>query len=384
MTKRKNANGEHSIFYDNSSECYKGQIVVGYYPNGRVKRKSVFGKTKTEVRQKLKQVELGIMSDTYVDESTITIYQLGKQIQDDKLNFNEIKQATYHRNLETLKHLESIHSIPIQRANETLLKSFLLSQVGYSQSTIDKAYITLQSVFNEAVKRNIIKKSPMANIKKPKSKAVKEKVRALTVDEQARLINVLQTKDIKYSQQMLLSMFTGLRMGEINALHVEDINLLFNTITVKRTISRGEKGEAFISDTAKTEAGRRTIRFTAGVKDIFEDCLRYKESGLIFTTERGGMITTNQVNMELSRLFAKYDVLDKTVAGKVTCHSLRHTYATRCIEAGMQAKTLQILLGHTDVKTTLNTYCDVFDSLKQEEQSKVDEYLQSKGVTLSA
>lgn len=66
----------------------------------------------------------------------------------------------------------------------------------------------------------------MLNIRKPKSKQELVKVRALTVDEQKKLIDVLKSEDIRYSEQMLLSMFTGMRMGEINALEVGDINLM--------------------------------------------------------------------------------------------------------------------------------------------------------------
>ena len=384
MTKQKNANGEHSIFFDKTNNKYKGQIVVGYYNDGRVKRKSVFGKTQTEVKQKLKQIELGIMSDTFVDESSITIYQLAKQIQDDKLAFNEIKPATYHRNIETLKRLKPIYMTPIQKANVTLLKNFLLGQLDYSQSTINKVYIMLSATFKEAVKRNIIKKNPMLDIRKPKTKKATDKVRALTVEEQNKLVNILLTKDIKYSQQMLLSMLTGLRMGEINALTVNDINLIFGTLSVNKTISRGAKGEALISDTTKTDAGVRTIRLTEEVKTLLRDCMRFTESGYLFTTERQSLITTNQVNMELNRVLTKYDVIDKTVAGKVTCHSLRHTYATRCIEGGMSAKVLQTLLGHTDIRITLNTYCNAFEKFQTDDINKVNAYMQSVGLTITA
>lgn len=384
MTKRKNANGDHSIFFDKTKNKYKGQIVVGYYNDGRIKRKSVFGKTQTEVKQKLKQIELGIMSDTFVDESSITIYQLAKQIQDDKLAFNELKPATYHRNIETLKRLKPIYMTPIQKANVTLLKNYLLNQVNYSQSTINKVYNMLTATFKEAVKRSIIKKNPMVDVRKPKSKKITDDVRALTVEEQSKLINLLQTKDIKYSQQMLLSMLTGLRMGEINALTVNDINLIFGTLSVNKTISRGARGEAIISDTAKTDAGIRTIPLTEDVKALLRDCMRFTESGYLFTTERQSLITTNQVNMELNRVLTKYDVIDKTVAGKVTCHSLRHTYATRCIEGGMSAKVLQTLLGHTDIRITLNTYCNAFEKFQTDDINKVNAYMQSVGLTITA
>ena len=79
----------------------------------------------------------------------------------------------------------------------------------------------------------------------------------------------------------------------------------------------------------------------------------------------------------------KYEILDKTLKGRVTLHSLRHTFATRCIEAGMQPKVLQHLLGHSDIKITLNTYCDAFEGFKKENVAKADEYFADMGINFS-
>lgn len=301
---------------------------------------------------------------------------------DDRLNNNEIKEATYQCNKATLDRLKSIYNTPLQQVTETQIRAFLQSQLDYSQSILNKDYDLLKRTFEEAVERNIIVKSPMTRIKKPKSKQKSEKVRALTIEEQKKLTNLLQTKDIKYSNQMLLQMFTGMRMGEINALTVKDINFNFNTISIGKTITRGEKGKALLGETTKTDAGNRTIPITDNIKPVLLDCVRFVDKGLLFTTEQGGMITSNQVNMELSRALTKYDVIDKSVKGKVTCHSLRHTYATRCIEAGMSAKVLQTLLGHTDIKVTMNTYCDAFEQFQANDITKYLDYMQSLGINV--
>ena len=80
----------------------------------------------------------------------------------------------------------------------------------------------------------------MEDIRRPRStKAMVEK-RALTIEEQSKLINVLVSEDVQYSNEMLISMLTGMRMGEILALKPKDINLNFNTISVSRTISKGK------------------------------------------------------------------------------------------------------------------------------------------------
>ena len=381
MSKKK-ANGEHSIYYVKDKKLYRGQITVGYNENGKLKRKSVYGKTKKEVIEKLAQIEYGIKTGTFVDKSTITIYMLGKQMLDDELNLNYIKEATYHRHIETLKRLQPIYNTTLQTASEMQIKDFLLKEQNYSQSTINKEYQLLKKIFEEAIKRNIISKSPMQYIKKPNSKKAKEKVRALTVDEQKKLLEVLTTEDVYYSQQMLLSMLTGMRMGEINALDIKDINFNFNTITISKTISRGSKGEAILNNSAKTQAGMRTIPMSEDVKAILLDSTQEVSEGLIFT-HNDKMVTTSQVNSQYKRILAKYEIIDNSVSGKVDLHSLRHTYASRCIEAGMQPKVLQLLLGHTDITITMNTYCDAFDSFRNDNINLANKYLQDMGLSIS-
>lgn len=101
MSKR--GNGEGSIYFDNTKNRWKGLIAVGYYDNGRIRRKSVFGKSKTEVKQKIKQIELAIATSNYIDENTVTIYQLA--MQNDKLNYIEywINYITSNYRTESIK-----------------------------------------------------------------------------------------------------------------------------------------------------------------------------------------------------------------------------------------------------------------------------------------
>jgi len=381
MMAKRRARGEGTIFFNEKKGLFVGQVKTGIDENGKPKRKTVYGRTQAEVREKIAQVKFDVHTGSFVDESQITIYQLGRQLIEESYNLNYVKENTYRTNIDTLKRLKAIYNTPLQKATETQLKHFLFAEQDYSQSIIDKDYGMLKMIFREATKRKIIKANPMEDIKKPKSKLKKEKVRALTVDEQKRLIDVLVNEDVNYSRQMLLSMLTGMRMGEINALEVKDINFIFKTISVNKTVSRDKNSRAIINDTPKTDAGKRSVPMMSDdVAAILKDAIGERSSGIIFK-QNDKLITTNQVNSQYMRILKKYNILDTEVSGKVDLHSLRHTYATRAIEAGMTAIVLKKLLGHTDISVTLNTYCDAFEQFQSENTQLVNNYLNAIGIT---
>ncbi len=381
MAKRR-ASGDGAIYFDEKRNVFVGQVTMGRDEKGKRKRKTIYGKTKTEVKDKLKNIQFQVFTGTFVDKSGITIYHLAKQILDDKLNENRIKEASYFRHSETLKILKPIYNTPLQAVNETQLRIFFNDNLHYSQSVINKFYELLNKTFKEAVRRKIINENPIEFISKPNSKKETIKVRALTKEEQKKLIQVLLTEDINYSRQMLLSMAIGLRMGEVNALHVDAVNFTFNRLTIKRTISKGKKGEALLSDTTKTKAGKRILTMTSDVRNLLIECIGDKTEGLIFT-HKGKMITTSQVNSQFTRILKKYDILDKTITdGKVNLHSLRHTFGTRCAEAGMPPKVLQEIMGHTDIKITMNTYFYATEDYIKDNITIIDEKLKQEGLSI--
>lgn len=272
--------------------------------------------------------------------------------------------------------------MPIQSVKPSDVDNFLQDITDYSNSVIKKAYELLKRCFNDAIPE-FIKVSPMANSKCPKSSKKPVKTRALTISEQKKLNEMLTAdNNIKYKTQMLLMLNTGMRMGEINALAPEDVNLTFSTINIRRTITKNKKDVAVVGEDAKTDAGKRLVPLSATTQDIIKEYLSNyipNKENLLFYDYKGDMpLSTNQVNMEFQRTCKKYDIITPIEGTKVSLHSLRHTFATRCIEAGVSAKVLQTLLGHTDIKVTMNTYCDAFEEFKTEDIAKLEEYLKKK------
>ena len=381
--KKKLQYGNGSIYFVEKRNRFAGQITLMI--DGEKVRKTVYGKTEKIVKDKLRELQIQALARNLHNEKkpTIpTIYDYAEKMMDEQLSLNEIRQSSYDRKMETLKMLSDISGKPLDEVSEDDIIAFLKSKLDYSQSSIDKMYQLLGAVFKRATHRKIIAENPIKEIKCPKSNQAKTHVRALTVDEQKKLLDVIKTEDIRYSDIMLLSMFTGMRIGECCALMVEDINLNDRTISVNKTVARGKFGKNVFNET-KTSAGTRTLFVNEDVADFLRTIIGRKKSGLLFLSRNQNLVTTNQVNYSYSAALKAYGIVDNTVYGRVDLHSLRHTYATRCIESGMPAKVLQKILGHTDINITLNTYCSVFEKFRNEHLAVADEYMKANNLQIA-
>ena len=252
----------------------------------------------------------------------------------------------------------------------------------YSNSTIEKIYNLLKTAFDIALDEGIVTNNIMQShtMRRPKSKKADKKVRALTPEEQKRIVDTMLSKDPPtgrndYRTQLFIELYSGMRMGEINALTTESIDLENNVVHVTGTVSRGVGNNWFIKDGTKTNAGVRDVPISDALRPYLEEALnkykRNKQKLLFYDHESKTVITTSQVN-------SYYKMLCKSIGIESRGqHALRHTFATRCIESGIPAVVLKTWLGHTDIHMTLDTYTDVFSPMDNAAIKSLDEHLKN-------
>ena len=191
----------------------------------------------------------------------------------------------------------------------------------------------------------------------------------------------------RYGVFIRLDLCTGLRMGELLALKWEDIDFSTAQLHVRRTINRlakyeahdGENKTEIVFGTPKTKNSRRTIPLTRTMADELarwkqqqaQDKIRagdkYTDDGFIVTNEFGHYFEQKTFKDYYDRLLKDADI------GHFTFHALRHTFATRALERGMDYKTLSAILGHYSVAFTMDTYVHSMDEHKRHEMDKMDD-----------
>lgn len=395
-TTKKRGNGEGTIFKReiNGKTFWVTEYTIAMYDEktGKRKRKTIYGKTRQEVKNKLEKIITDLNTDSYVDKSKVKFKDLTKEFIDNGYKLNQLSDSSYVRKLNTYNQIctHYMADMEIQKISEDDLKDFLIYITKYSNSVIGKIYGVVNNNFKRAVRKNIIKCNFLDDkmeFCKPKSNRKDKNIHGFTIDEQKKFINaIINDTSYKYHYQFLLSLYTGMRMGEINALDKDlDIDFDNKIIHVRRTLTKNTEDKTVMGSYTKTKNGIRDIVMDEQVEFILKEYINKEyqpntENLLFFNVKKNTYYTTGQINMVFKRFCEHYNI------GKgydVNQHMLRHTFATRCIEAGMPANVLSKIMGHADIRTTLEIYCDVFDNYEKQHSNRTYDYLNKNNLLLS-
>ena len=239
----------------------------------------------------------------------------------------------------------------------------------YTTQTINDILAHVKHVFKTAVEERKIDYNPctlVKPLKRTEERARDTFHRALTKEETKAFFEAAEGS--YYYDVFRMAINTGMRIGEIGALYTSDIR--DGMITVERTITRLENGLYEVGESAKTEAGRRTIPMNDTIREIIEHqkgINRMLEGDKvmqlhdrIFKAPGRGLLNSTPPNREIKRICNSIGI------EPFTMHSFRATFATRAIEQGINPRTIQEILGHSDFSITMNLYGHVLNETKKE------------------
>lgn len=255
----------------------------------------------------------------------------------------------------------------------------------YAGSTIRQAYICMGTMLRAAVDNGMINKHPMDGVRYTKPVRAVCDIKYLTVEEQKTFLETA-ARSHNYNQYALI-LETGLRTGEMIGLTWDCIDWEKRTLTVNKTLEFRHKQQKWRAGPPKSQSSYRTIPLTKKaysiLKGLYDSRENRKESATLSQTLTYiDRITGQQMTLVMRDLVfvnwrtgepAKnssydthlYKLCDEAGIKRFCMHALRHTYATRCIETGINPKTLQKFLGHSSIKMTLDRYVHVTDDSKK-------------------
>ena len=239
---------------------------------------------------------------------------------------------------------------------------------GYRTSTIYQTRIALFNMLEFAKENDVILSNPCKKSVKSDMGKPSQKKEALTIDIQKRFLE--QAKGQSYENQYRFILQTGLRTGELVGLKWEDVDFENKTVKIQRSMEyRHSVGEWRVGE-PKSKSGYRTIPLTdEAIRILLEQKEKNKKikiipmewSEYIFLCRKGEPVKNSTYDTAL------FKICEKAGINKFSMHVLRHTFATRCIEGGMMPKTLQKILGHSNIGITMNLYVHITEEEKQKE-----------------
>lgn len=246
----------------------------------------------------------------------------------------------------------------------------------YKTSTIYQTRITLYCMFADAVENDVVFKNPVTKAVKYNIGEEPKAVRALTVEEQRKFLEVAKGSS-NYNQYAFI-LQTGLRTGEMIGLKWSDIDWEKRVMHIQRSMEyRHSVGEWRIGE-PKSKSGYRDVPLTEEAISILKrqreklkkaKVVNMRFTEFVFLCRKGEPTKNSAYDTTLFKL------CDKAGIPRFSMHVLRHTMATRCIEGGMRPKTLQVILGHSNIGITMNLYVHVTEDERAKEVERIENAL---------
>ncbi|MFW6680623.1 tyrosine-type recombinase/integrase [Lacrimispora sp. AGF001] len=332
---------------------YSKQVTIGI-KDGKPVKKTLYGKTIKELDKNYREFMSLKDKGIILQEENMTFKELS-----DLWIVNEKTGSVKDQTITNLKcQLKNINSyighIKVKDLKQSHIEEIRKAQIESGKiDQYNKGLTTIRSIVKYAVHKNIIANDITDGMPRIKYSGLKEK-RSLTPEERQSIAKA-DLNEFEYCFINLL-LYTGLRKSEALALNVSDIDIDKKNINVCKTLVSSKGVDDCLQNYPKTKAGMRKIPILAPLFPILKNYVNGK-SGILFPSESGGYVGSSAFFKRWKQIIKKLQtVYDGVLPDDITAHTFRHTYASDLYKAGVDIKQAQYLLGHDDIKTTLDTY----------------------------
>ncbi len=284
-----------------------------------------------------------------------------------------VKIRTYENYRILTKHVKSsLGGYSLTEITPIILQRFVSELIvkGLSTSSVNSIITITQTSLTLANDIGLITENPTTKIKRPK---IKEKeIICFNVDEQKKIEQFVLSGKKQKLFGIILCLYIGIRIGELLALEWEDVDFEKRTISVNKSCHDGkDKNGKFgrIVDTPKTKASKRVIPVPKQIIPLIKAHKRKSKSKYVITDDYNNPPYVRSYQRAFELLLKRLKIEHKGF------HALRHTFATRAIECGMDVKTLSEILGHKNPTVTLNRYVHALLEHKAEMMNKLGKIL---------
>ncbi len=363
--------------YKRKDGRWEGRYIKLYEINGKAKYGYVYAKSYKEIRDKLNEIRIKKPQNEETKKNQYVYgYWLDKWLEHKK---NIVKTSTLvrYRNIIYNHIYPCLGNFLPQNVTTEIVEKFISNKLmagkidksgGLSSKTVRDILTIIKSSLKYASRFGAVNNCDF-NVLSIKSE--RKEMRVLSTIEEKQLIEILLDEKDAYKLGVFICLFTGIRIGELCALKWGDISFANKTLTVSKTMQRlqndksaGVSGTSIIITEPKSYAAKRVIPLP---DFMIEMLLLVKKSADTYVLSTNNTAFTEPRTMQ--NKFKTY--LRLANISDANFHALRHTFATRCIEAGFDVKSLSEILGHSSVKITLDKYVHSSMNLKRDNMEKL-------------